>query len=298
LLAMALALGAFSGAMRTGGVLAGLLGRVGAAPAGVGKAPPAWGAAIGSGMAALRPLMASAPARRNAVENEIYDRTRQEMVLGRFYPNVATDAFVAPNAQCIGNVDVHMGANVWYGCVLRGDEAAVVIGPYASIGDKTVVCSASSTATGVLPRTFVGMFARVGPLCVIKAATLENECVVGARSFIGEGSVVERHAVVGPGSVVPPGSIVPSGQVWQGNPIAYVRDVTKDEKEEFRHAAQDASGEAMRQHASEVLPFGTQYLEAEKLRDKLGLKQPTFEIFAPTPEFELPPPIKPPPATL
>ena len=31
---------------------------------------------------------------------------------------------------------------------------------------------------------------------------------------------------------------------------------------------------------------------------KLGLKQPTFEIFAPTPEFELPPPIKPPPATL
>ena len=244
-----------------------------------------------------RTLVTSAPRLRNSVENEIYDRTRQQMVLGPTYPRVEPDAFVAPNAQCIGNVDLHTKATVWYGAVLRGDESSVVVGPFAHIGEKTVLCTASATPTGLSARCLVGMYTQVGPQCVIKAATLENECVIGQRSIVGEGAVVETHAIVGPGSVVPPGTIVPSGQLWQGNPIEYVRDVTKDEKEDIRIFSMKLAYESSRAHSDELLPFGTQWREAEKLREKLGLKQPTFEIFE-TPEFELPPPVKAPPASL
>lgn len=35
-------------------------------------------------------------------------------------PNVDKDAFVAPSASIIGDVEVGSRSSVWYGCVLRG----------------------------------------------------------------------------------------------------------------------------------------------------------------------------------
>jgi len=35
-------------------------------------------------------------------------------------PNVEKDAFVAPSASVIGDVQVGRGSSIWYGCVLRG----------------------------------------------------------------------------------------------------------------------------------------------------------------------------------
>jgi len=35
-------------------------------------------------------------------------------------PHVHRDAFVAPSASIIGDVQVGPGASIWYGCVLRG----------------------------------------------------------------------------------------------------------------------------------------------------------------------------------
>jgi carbonic anhydrase/acetyltransferase-like protein (isoleucine patch superfamily) len=38
-------------------------------------------------------------------------------------PVVDEDAFVAPSASIIGDVQVGRGSSVWYGCVLRGMRA-------------------------------------------------------------------------------------------------------------------------------------------------------------------------------
>lgn len=35
-------------------------------------------------------------------------------------PIVDKDAFVAPSASIIGDVQVGRGSSIWYGCVLRG----------------------------------------------------------------------------------------------------------------------------------------------------------------------------------
>jgi carbonic anhydrase/acetyltransferase-like protein (isoleucine patch superfamily) len=38
-------------------------------------------------------------------------------------PVVDEDAFVAPSASIIGDVQVGRGSSIWYGCVLRGMHA-------------------------------------------------------------------------------------------------------------------------------------------------------------------------------
>lgn len=36
-------------------------------------------------------------------------------------PIVDKDAFVAPSASIVGDVQVGRGSSIWYGCVLRGE---------------------------------------------------------------------------------------------------------------------------------------------------------------------------------
>ena len=48
-------------------------------------------------------------------------------------PTVDEEAWVHDNAVLIGDVQVGPRANVWPGCVLRGDQGAIVIGEETSI---------------------------------------------------------------------------------------------------------------------------------------------------------------------
>lgn len=45
-----------------------------------------------------------------------------------------------------------------------------------------------------------------------------------------QGARIERGAHILAGSVVPPGRLIPAGQVWGGNPIAFVRNLTESEQ--------------------------------------------------------------------
>src|SRR5215211_1914639 len=54
-------------------------------------------------------------------------------------PVVHPTAFVAPTAAVIGDVEIGEGANIWYGCVLRGDTNIIRIGPRTNIQDGTIV---------------------------------------------------------------------------------------------------------------------------------------------------------------
>jgi len=50
-----------------------------------------------------------------------------------------------------------------------------------------------------------------------------------------EGAKIEKGSAIGPNSVVPPGRLIPSGQLWAGNPVEYIRDLTKSELAANQH---------------------------------------------------------------
>ena len=65
---------------------------------------------------------------------------------GEAAPNIDPSAFVAPGAAVIGDVTIGAGASIWYGCVLRGDDHWIRIGPRTSVQDGTVIHVSLSTA--------------------------------------------------------------------------------------------------------------------------------------------------------
>jgi gamma-carbonic anhydrase len=140
-------------------------------------------------------------------------------------PRVAPEAWVAQTAVVIGDTEIDAHANVWFGCVLRGDIAPIRVGAYANIQDGTVVHVSSKLKEG----TRIGANVTIGHMALIHACTLEDASFVGMKACVMDGVVVESGAWVAAGAVVTPGKRVPKGQLWAGTPARYLRDVTPAE---------------------------------------------------------------------
>jgi carbonic anhydrase/acetyltransferase-like protein (isoleucine patch superfamily) len=146
-------------------------------------------------------------------------------------PRVAPDAFVLGNAVVIGDVEIESGANIWFGCVLRGDIAPIRVGRNANIQDGTVVHVSSRLKDG----TRIGADVTIGHMALIHACTLEDGAFVGMKACVMDGAVVEGGGWVAAGAVVTPGKRVPKGQLWAGTPARYLRDLTDEEKRYMAH---------------------------------------------------------------
>ena len=140
-------------------------------------------------------------------------------------PAIAPDAFVAANATLIGQVEIGARANIWFGCVLRGDLAPIHVGALTNVQDGTVV-HVSSVANGA---TWIGERVTIGHMALIHACRLEDRCFVGMKACVMDGAVVETGAWIGAGAVVTPGKRVKSGELWAGTPARLLRAVTAEE---------------------------------------------------------------------
>ena len=127
-------------------------------------------------------------------------------------PRIHPDAFVAPTATLIGDVTVEAAASVWYGAVLRGDFAPIAVRAGANVQDNSVL---HTTPAGGVE---VGAGATVAHGCVVHAAVLEPECLVGNGTVVLDGARIGTRSLVAAGAVVSPGTVVPEGVLAAGIP--------------------------------------------------------------------------------
>jgi carbonic anhydrase/acetyltransferase-like protein (isoleucine patch superfamily) len=123
-------------------------------------------------------------------------------------PSIHPSAFIASTAAVMGDVTLGEESSIWYGAVLRGDMAAIIIGAQTNIQDGSIV----HVDTGV-PCT-IGQRVGVGHRVILHGCTVGDDCLIAMGSVllngvrIGAGSVVAAGAVVREGMEVPPGSLV------------------------------------------------------------------------------------------
>ncbi len=161
---------------------------------------------------------------------------------GGKYPSIAPDAFIAPTAIIIGDVEIGARASVWFGCVLRGDTNSIRVGAGTNIQDGTIV-HCNHLPAGVDPatpgyRTTIGAGITIGHMAMLHACTLEDGCFVGMRAAVIDGAVVESRAMVAAGAMVTPGKRVKSGELWAGSPAKLMRSLTNEEIADFAYSAE------------------------------------------------------------
>ncbi len=147
-------------------------------------------------------------------------------------PVVADDAFLAPGATIIGNVEIGSEAGIWFGCILRGDVNVIRVGAGTNIQDGTVIHVTRKTHG-----TFIGAGITIGHAALVHGCTLEDGCFIGMRATVMDGCVVESGAMVAAGALLTPGKRVPAGQLWAGSPARYLRDLSVQEVTYFADTA-------------------------------------------------------------
>src|ERR1051326_4122868 len=110
-------------------------------------------------------------------------------------PRVDPDAFVAPTAALIGDVEVGAGSSIWFGVVLRGDESSITVGAGTNVQDNAVIHCAENLPTVIGDNVTIG-----------HQACLEG-CVIEDGAVVGMGSVMLQRTRLGAGAMLAAGAV-------------------------------------------------------------------------------------------
>ena len=151
--------------------------------------------------------------------------------LGTDHPSIHPEAWVAPGAVLVGRVTLGKGASVWYGCVLRADDAEIVVGDECNIQDLCCIHVDPGEPAILEDRVSLGHTATVHGAYVEAGALVGIGAIVLGRARIGAGTLVAA------GTVVLPGAILPSGVLVAGVPGRIVRELTEADRQTFAETA-------------------------------------------------------------
>ncbi len=134
--------------------------------------------------------------------------------------------YAADSAVLTGDIEIGEDTTIWFGSVLRGDDAPIVIGSRTNIQDLTMVHPDPD-----VPMT-IGSGITVGHRCVLHGELIEDHCLIGMGAILLAGSKIGTGSIIGAGTVVKEGFVVPPRSLVVGAPGRIVREIT-DEQLEF-----------------------------------------------------------------
>ena len=147
--------------------------------------------------------------------------------LGLMRP-VAGGAFAAANAVITGDVTLEADVGVWFGCVLRGDDAPIRVGARTNVQDLSMI-----HADPGVPNT-IGSEVTIGHRVVLHGASVGDRALIGMGAVVLSGSDIGPECVIAAGTVVTEGRKVPPRSVVMGVPGKVVREVSAEEVERTR----------------------------------------------------------------
>jgi carbonic anhydrase/acetyltransferase-like protein (isoleucine patch superfamily) len=128
-------------------------------------------------------------------------------------------AFVAQGAVVTGDVTLGEDAGIWFGCVVRGDDAPLVIGRRTNVQDLTMVHADTGHPN------LIGEEVTIGHRVVLHGVRVGDRALIGMGAVLLGGSVVGEGAIVAAGTVVKEGFEVPPRTLVAGVPAKVIREL-------------------------------------------------------------------------
>ena len=142
--------------------------------------------------------------------------------------NALENAYIAPNATVIGDVQLGDRVSIWYGAVLRGDSGPIIIGDDSNVQDNCVIHE----------KTTLGKGCTVGHGAILHGCTIGDHCLVGMGAIVLDGAVLEEDCMVGAGALVTGKTVAPAGSLLLGNPAKVVKELTPEQLDYIRKDAE------------------------------------------------------------
>jgi carbonic anhydrase/acetyltransferase-like protein (isoleucine patch superfamily) len=151
-------------------------------------------------------------------------------------PRIDPTAFVAENATVIGDVEIGPGTNIWFNCVVRGDQNYIRIGSNCSIQDASIL-----HVEYELPLIIEDEVA-FGHRVIAHACTVRRGSLIGIGAIVLNGAEIGEESIVGAGAVVTPRTIIPPRSLALGNPAKPVRPLEEKDFELIQRTIRNYQG--------------------------------------------------------
>ncbi len=151
--------------------------------------------------------------------------------LGDRRPQLADPVWVAESASVIGSVSLGRNASVFFGAVVRGDNAPITIGEATNIQDNAVL----HTDEGI-PLT-LGQKVTVGHQVMLHGCTVGDGSLIGIGAIVLNRAVIGRQCLVGAGTLIPEGKTYPDRSLIVGTPGKVIRELTDEDVARILKAA-------------------------------------------------------------
>ena len=139
-------------------------------------------------------------------------------------------AMVAEGAVVTGDVVLGEDVTVWFGAIIRGDDAAIEVGARTNVQD------------GVIIHCDDGIPQSIGKECTLGHGAILHCVRIGDGVLVGMGATILGGAVIGDGAVVAAGSLVkenytvPPNTLVAGVPARVVREISEKERAFMAHS--------------------------------------------------------------
>ena len=134
-------------------------------------------------------------------------------------PDIASDSWIAPDANVIGKVVIESGSSVWFGCTLRGDNEVIWINEGSNLQEQCVL------------HTDMGFPLTVGAGCTIGHKTMLHGCTIGENTLIGMGAIVLNGAKIGKNCIIGAGALITENKIIPDEPTTvrvHVQNILTD----------------------------------------------------------------------
>ena len=152
--------------------------------------------------------------------------------LDELIPQIADSAWIADNAQVMGEVQMDALSSVWFSSVLRGDSEKITIGEGSNIQDGSVLHADLGMPLNI------GKYVSVGHMVQLHGCTIGDESLIGIGAIVLNGAKIGKNCLVGAGALVTEGKEFPDGSMILGSPAKVVRDLTPEQIAGLRKIAQ------------------------------------------------------------
>lgn len=150
----------------------------------------------------------------------------------RFQDHVPTaieapfDGWIADNATVIGQVELGKQVSVWFGAVVRADNARIRLGHFSNVQENAVL----HTDPGI--DLVVGDYVTIGHQAMLHGCTIGDNSLIGINAVILNNAVIGKNCIIGANSLIPEGKVIPDNSLVMGSPGKVIK--TLDENAEFR----------------------------------------------------------------
>jgi carbonic anhydrase/acetyltransferase-like protein (isoleucine patch superfamily) len=148
-------------------------------------------------------------------------------------PRISAQAFIAPTAVILGDVEVGRNASIWYGTVVRGDKEPIVVGESTNIQDNCTIHTDDGQPA------VIGSHVSIGHNAVVHGCRIADHCLVGIGAVVLSGAVIGVGSAIAAGSVVREGQQVGPGQLVAGMPARFKRELTDGDMKRFLKTVAD-----------------------------------------------------------